>query len=116
MGFSQTLSELLAENHYDQITEMLHDAGMGHYGESHEDGRAFIGDGMEVKRSNDVPMSAMWTQKPGVNNEQYGYDADIRESASVAHIYGQNLVAAESMTASSGRMGLVSGNPEADRR
>jgi alpha-L-rhamnosidase len=55
-----------------------------------------------VKRSNDVPMSAMWTQKPGVNNEQYGYNADIRESASVAHIYGQNLVAAESLTASSG--------------
>jgi (4-O-methyl)-D-glucuronate---lignin esterase len=75
---------------------------MGHYGESHEEGRAFIGDGMQVKRSNDVPVSAMWTQKPGVNNEQYGYDADIRESASVAHIYGQNLVAAESLTAASG--------------
>jgi hypothetical protein len=75
---------------------------LGHYGESHEEGRAFIGDGMEVKRSNDVPMSAMWTQRPGLNKEQFGYNADIRESASVAHIYGQNLVAAESMTASSG--------------
>jgi hypothetical protein len=31
-----------------------------------------------------------------------GYAADIRESASVAHIYGQNLVAAESLTASGG--------------
>lgn len=100
--FRLTLADLLAENHYDQITQMLHDRGMGHYGESHESGRAFIGDGMEVKRTNDVPMSAMWTQKPGVNKELYGYDADIRESASVAHIYGQNLVAAESMTASSG--------------
>ena len=30
---------------------------------------------------------------------QYGYNADDRESASVAHIYGQNLAAAESMTA-----------------
>ncbi len=29
----------------------------------------------------------------------YGYNADDRESASVAHIYGQNLAAAESMTA-----------------
>jgi hypothetical protein len=57
---------------------------------------------MEAKRGNDVPMSAMWTQKPGVNQELYGYDADIRESASVAHIYGQNLVAAESMTATLG--------------
>jgi hypothetical protein len=100
--FRKTLGELLAENHYDQINDILHARGMGHYGESHEEGRAFIGDGMEVKRHNDVPMSAMWTQRPGVNNEQYGYNADIRESASVAHIYGQNLVAAESLTASSG--------------
>jgi hypothetical protein len=100
--FRKTLGELLAENHYDQINDILHARGMGHYGESHEEGRAFIGDGMEVKRHNDVPMSAMWTQKPGVNNEQYGYNADIRESASVAHIYGQNLVVAESLTASSG--------------
>ena len=100
--FRETLGDMLAEYHYDQITDILHQRGMGHYGESHEEGRAFIGDGMEVKRSNDVPMSAMWTQKPGVNKEQYGYDADIRESASVAHIYGQNLVAAESLTAASG--------------
>jgi len=100
--FRETLGELLVENHYDQINEILHSRGMGHYGESHEEGRAFIGDGMAVKRHNDVPMSAMWTQKPGVNAEQYGYNADIRESASVAHIYGQNLVAAESLTASSG--------------
>jgi hypothetical protein len=98
----KTLGDLLADYHYDQINDILHQRGMGHYGESHEEGRAFIGDGMEVKRHNDVPMSAMWTQKPGVNNEQYGYNADIRESASVAHIYGQNLVAAESLTASSG--------------
>ena len=34
--------------------------------------------------------------------ELRGTDADIRESASVAHIYGQNLVAAESLTAGSG--------------
>ena len=100
--FRKTLGDLLAEYHYDQINDILHQRGMGHYGESHEEGRAFIGDGMEVKRGNDVPMSAMWTQRPGVNKDLPGYNADIRESASVAHIYGQNLVAAESMTASSG--------------
>ena len=72
---------------------------MRHYGESHEGGRAFVADGMEVKKFNEVPMSAMWTQTPGVNHEQFGYNADDRESASVAHIYGQNIAAAESMTA-----------------
>jgi hypothetical protein len=100
--FRRTLADLVAENHYDQLTALLHARGMGRYSESHESGRAFIGDGMEVKRTADVPMSAMWTQMPGVNAERYGYNADVRESASVAHIYGQNLVAAESLTAGSG--------------
>ena len=58
--FRKTLGDLTAENHYDQLTDILHERGMGRYTESHESGRAFIGDGMEVKRSADVPMSAMW--------------------------------------------------------
>jgi hypothetical protein len=100
--FRETIADLVAENHYGQIAASLHARGMGQYGESHEEGRATIGDGMEMKRYDDVPMAAMWTQRPGVNAEQFGYNADIRESASVAHIYGQNIVAAESMTAAIG--------------
>jgi len=97
--FRKTIADLTANEHYGQLEETLHEWKMGHYGESHESGRAFIADGMEVKKFNEVPMSAMWTQSPGVNKEQFGYNADDRESASVAHIYGQNLAAAESMTA-----------------
>ena len=97
--FRKTIADLIADEHYGQVEASLKERGMGHYGESHESGRAFVGDGMEVKKLNDIPMSAMWTQVPGVYTEQYGYNADDRESASVAHIYGQNLVAAESMTA-----------------
>ncbi len=100
--FRKTLGDLVTEYHYDQISESLKQRGMGRYSESHESGRAFIGDGMEVKRGANVPMSAMWTTAPGVEREQYGYNADIRESASVAHLYGQNLVAAESLTAFAG--------------
>jgi hypothetical protein len=95
--FRRTLGELMAENHYGQISASLHERGMIHYGESHEAARAFIGDGMDAKRDDDIPMSAMWM--PGFFIDQSNYDADIRESASVAHIYGQNLVAAESFTA-----------------
>jgi hypothetical protein len=97
--FRKTIGDLIANEHYGQLEATLHERGMGHYGESHEGGRAFVADGMEVKKFNEVPMSAMWTQTPGVNKEQYGYNADDRESASVSHIYGQNLAAAESMTA-----------------
>lgn len=99
--FRKTLSELVVENHYEQIGDLLHQRGMGRYSESHEDKRVLVADGMEIKKKADIPMSAMWT--PGSlgrgNEESVGYKADIRESASVAHIYGQNIVAAESMTA-----------------
>jgi hypothetical protein len=98
--FRKTIADLTTENHYDQLTTLLREREMGRYTESHENGRAFIGDGMEVKRTADIPMSAMWTSGPGQATERY--DADVRESASVAHIYGQNLVAAESLTAGSG--------------
>jgi alpha-L-rhamnosidase len=97
--FRKTIADLIANEHYGQLEDTLHERNMGHYGESHEEGRALVADGMEVKKFNEVPMSAMWTQTPEVNNEQFGYNADDRESASVAHIYGQNIAAAESMTA-----------------
>ena len=101
--FRKTIGDLTAENHYDQLTTILHNRDMGRYSESHESGRAFIGDGMEVKRTADIPMSATWT--PGtIDQDENGdvairYRADVRESASVAHLYGQEFVAAESMTA-----------------
>jgi hypothetical protein len=97
--FRKTIADLIADEHYGQVQASLKERGIGHYSESHESGRAFVADGMEVKKLAEVPMSAMWTQVPGVNKEQFGYNADDRESASVAHIYGQNLVAAESLTA-----------------
>jgi hypothetical protein len=103
--FRKTIADLIATEHYGQLEETLHERGLGHYGESHESGRAFVADGMEVKKFNEVPMSAMWTQTPDVNNIQYGYNADDRESASVAHIYGQNIAAAESMTAAAAPWG-----------
>ena len=103
--FRKTIGDLIANEHYGQLEDTLHEWHMGHYGESHESGRAFVADGMEVKKFNEVPMSAMWTQVPGVNRVQFGYNADDRESASVAHIYGQNLAAAESMTAAAAPWG-----------
>jgi hypothetical protein len=94
----KTFTELIAENYYDQLTSILANYGMKRYSESHENGRLYIVDGMDVKRNAAVPMSAMWT--PGASGSTLEMaQADIRESASVAHIYGQNLVAAESLTA-----------------
>ena len=99
----KTIADLVTVEHYEELESIVHEWHLGHYGESHEVNRAIPADGMEVKKMNEVPMAAMWTQVPGGPfHEQFGFNADDRESASVAHIYGQNLVAAESMTAAAG--------------
>lgn len=101
-----TLGELIADN-YTRLSEIAKkEYGMlGRYTESHEAGRAYVGDGMDLKATAEVPMSAMWVTAPWLPTRPDGdidrsmYNADDKESASVAHIYGQNIAAAESMTA-----------------
>lgn len=103
--FRRTIADLIALNHYDLLTKILEQRHMGRYSESHESGRAIIADGMEVKKTAQIPMSAMWVPGGffGRNEVSTGNKADVRESASVAHVYGQKYVAAESMT-SAGRL------------
>lgn len=101
-----TLGDLIADN-YTRLSEIAREEyGMlGRYTESHEAGRAYVGDGMALKATAEVPMSAMWVTAPWLPTRPDGdidrsmYNADDKESASVAHIYGQNIAAAESMTA-----------------
>ncbi len=96
----RTLGELFTEN-YARIGDIISEYGMkGTYIESHESGRAFVGDGMDAKRAATVPMSAIWMADSPSGSMLPASVIDIRESASVAHIYGQNLAAAESFTVS----------------
>ena len=92
----ETLGELFAAN-YDRVNDILREYGMaGRYTEGHESSRTFVGDGMDVKRSATIPMAAIWTSD---THTEIINTADIRESASVAHLYGQNIVAGETFTA-----------------
>jgi len=95
--FRRTLAELLAEQHYGVVARVAHERGLTVYGEALEGGRPVIGDDIAMRSHADIPMSALWTfsRKAGPGA---GYLADMKGAASVAHIYGQNLVAAESMT------------------
>ena len=94
----QTLGELFTEN-YNRINDIIAEYGMkGTYIESHESGRAFMGDGMDAKKAASVPMSAIWMTDSPSGSMFPSAITDIRESASVAHIYGQNIAAAESFT------------------
>jgi hypothetical protein len=95
--FRRTIAELFAQNDYGEIATDLHSHHMGYYSEALEYHRPSLGDDMEMRRSADIPMGAMWTFLPN-EKPQPTYIADLRGAASVAHIYGQNLVGAESMT------------------
>jgi hypothetical protein len=98
VDWRKTLGELFTEN-YQRLGEIIAEYGMaGTYLESHETGRAFMGDGMDAKRRATVPMSAIWMTDSPSGSMLPAAISDIRESASVAHIYGQNLAAAESFT------------------
>lgn len=93
----RTIQQLIKINHYDHLTATLHDLGMIRYGEAHEELFALMADGMEMKQSADIPMGAMWqVDRPG--EIEPVYFNDLQESASVAHIYGQNIAASESLT------------------
>ena len=95
--YRRTLADLIASEHYGTIATIAHEHGLKVYGEALEDNRPSLGDDMTMRSHTDIPMSAMWTyaRKTGPKPT---YLADIKGAASVAHLYGQNLVAAESMT------------------
>ncbi|MGV3512357.1 MAG: glycosyl hydrolase [Novosphingobium sp.] len=95
--YRQTLADLMASEHYGTVAQVAHENGLKVYGEALEDNRPSLGDDMAMRSHADVPMAALWTfgRKAGPNPS---YLVDMKGAASVAHIYGQNLVAAESMT------------------
>ncbi|MEH3159590.1 MAG: glycosyl hydrolase [Sphingomonas taxi] len=95
--YRRTLADLLAREHYGTVAAVAHDHGLTLYGEALEDSRPALGNDIAMRAHADVPMAAMWTFPHG-GEPRPTLVGDIRGAASVAHLYGQNLVAAESMT------------------
>ncbi len=93
----RTLGDLMADAHYGTVAKVAHANGLKVYGEALEDGRPVLGDDLDMRRNADVPMAALWTFPRG-GNPRSGLLGDMKGAASVAHFYGQNIVAAESMT------------------
>jgi hypothetical protein len=96
--FRQTLADLLCSEHYGEIGRFAQARRLTYYAEAHEHHRAFVGDGMDIKAHADVPTGAIWAAKLLGFSEAI-HEADLRESASVAHIHGKRFVAAEAFTA-----------------
>ena len=96
----QTLGDLVVST-YNLVSQIaINDYGMkGRYTESHENDRVLMSDGMDMKRTAEIPMSAMWVNAPWLPFTSFDlhdfnrtlYEMDDHESASVAHIFGQNI-------------------------
>lgn len=91
-----TFGEMFAEYHYQYVDSLCAEYGLKTYVESQECDRKVPSDGMDMKITSAVPMGAFWVDKE--SSLAANHEADIRESASVAHIFGQNVNAAESFT------------------
>jgi hypothetical protein len=96
--FRRTLADLIASQHYGQVAATAHENGLKVYGEALESGRPSLGDDMAMRRHADIPMAALWTYALD-KTPRWELVGDMKGAASVAHIYGQNLAAAESLTA-----------------
>lgn len=94
----KTLGELFCEN-YSRIKDLLNEYDLaGNYCETHEGARAYTGDGMDPKLSASIPMAAIWMENTPTGSAVPSAIADIRESASAAHLSGAETVAAESFS------------------
>jgi hypothetical protein len=96
----KTIGELISENLYGFIHRYCRRLGLTTYFESHENGRLYLADGMDVKSQADIPMAAAWCPTRSNSGSTVSMaESDIRESASVAHLYGKAYCAGESLTA-----------------
>lgn len=113
-----TLGELYRDT-YAQVRDIATEYGIGTVClESQENGRVFVADGMAVKRHATVPMAACWTlvDMPTSHSTYEIAVSDMRESASVAHLYGKQWVAAESFTADGLEQDALAYTPERLKR
>ena len=114
LDWRTTIGELIAENMYGNAAEIAKEYGMETYFEAHENGRLYLPDGMSVKSKATIPMGAMWVlNRAGAGGSTIVMaESDIRESASVAHVYGKKLVAGESLTVNGLNESAYSYHPE----
>ncbi|HDS07485.1 MAG TPA: glycoside hydrolase, partial [Bacteroides sp.] len=93
--FRRTLADMFAENHYGVLTEFLHEMGIGTYGEASGVSLEILEDALLCKKYMDIPMGEFWYR---ALHPELMYYQDIRGAASAAHVYGKEIVAAESFT------------------
>jgi hypothetical protein len=88
----QTIAEVMVDNFYKVSGEEAHRKGCLFSAESVAP--VMVSDGMQHFREVDLPMGEFWLNSPSHDKPN-----DILDAVSGAHIYGKNIVQAESFTA-----------------
>ncbi|SEO06980.1 Glycosyl hydrolases family 2, sugar binding domain [Mucilaginibacter gossypiicola] len=83
-------ANLLAENFYGYYQQCCHKRGIQFNAEPYGDG---VFDSLQAGQYLDTPMAEFWTRYI------YGSDVTSKQAASIAHVYGKTVAAAEAYTA-----------------
>ena len=94
----RTIADLFAENYYGHFQTLCHQAGLTAYNEP------YTGpfESLQAGGAADIPMGEFWVDQPWVI---------IKLPASVGHIYGRNIIGAESFTCAPGAHGRWQDDP-----
>jgi len=86
--YRKTVSDLIIENHFRAVRDLLHKYGVRLLAEAGHGGYARV-DALKALGSADIPVGEFW------NHERFWV---VKEAASAAHIYGRRIVGAETLT------------------
>lgn len=86
--YRKTVSDLIIENHFRTVRDVLAKSGVRLLAEAGHGGSARV-DALKALGSADIPMGEFW------NHQRFWV---VKEAASAAHIYGRRIVDAEALT------------------
>ena len=86
--YRKTVSDLIIDNHFRTVRDLLSRRGVRLLAEAGHGGYARV-DALKALGSADIPMGEFW------NHERFWV---VKEAASAAHIYGRRIVDAETLT------------------
>jgi hypothetical protein len=94
--FRQTVADLAAEEHYEELKRLAHSEGLGLHMESAGPHQPPV-DGLRTLGLNDIPMGEAWARSTTHRVEEHRR-MQVSLGASAAHLYGKRFLAAEAPT------------------
>jgi hypothetical protein len=98
---NRTIQDCIADNFYGHFAKLCHEHGMAMRNEAAGPGDLAMMDSLENLGRCDVPAGEFWVD--GHYRFPGGYNLNLKQTASAAHIYGKKRAAAEAFTQQEGQ-------------